>query len=222
VDGSYQSGALAADACALEEVLRGKDQSVVIGHDWGALAAYGAAGLAPERFRKVVTMALPPVAAAGATFFTYDQIKRSFYIFFFQLPFAEAAVAMDDLAFIDRLWADWSPGYDASWDVAKCKEAIGNPENLTAALSYYRATFDPSTHVAQYEEAQQASAGIPPQPTLYLHGERDGCIKTGPISDVEALLSGGSRAEMIESAGHFLHLEQPGRVEELVLEFLKP
>ncbi len=30
------------------------------------------------------------------------------------------------MAFIDRLWADWSPGYDGSWDAARVKESLGD------------------------------------------------------------------------------------------------
>ena len=41
-DGHYQAGVLALDACALHEALGGGDDAVLIGHDWGALAAYAA------------------------------------------------------------------------------------------------------------------------------------------------------------------------------------
>src|SRR5690349_2263747 len=57
-DGRYQGGAIAADAIALHEALGGDGDAVIIGHDWGAVATYGAAAFAPERWRKVVTMAV--------------------------------------------------------------------------------------------------------------------------------------------------------------------
>ena len=38
------------------------------------------------------------------------------------------------------LWNDWSPGFDATVEVANVKQALGTPENLAAALGYYRAT----------------------------------------------------------------------------------
>ena len=137
-----------ADACALHEALGGDDRAVLIGHDWGAAAAYGAAVLEPGRWSRVVTMAVPPFAAVADSFFSFAQLKRSFYIFVFQTPLAETAVSCDNHAFIDGLWADWSPGYDAAWDVARVKEAIGTSENLSAAIGYYRAMFDPSLHGA--------------------------------------------------------------------------
>ena len=51
-------------------------------------------------------------------------------MFFFLSPLAEAALPLDDYAFIDDLWRDWSPGYDGSWDVARVKESIGDPERI--------------------------------------------------------------------------------------------
>ncbi|HUA96671.1 MAG TPA: alpha/beta fold hydrolase, partial [Acidimicrobiales bacterium] len=116
-DGVYQTGALAADAAALHEKLGGGDDAVLIGHDWGALATYAAVGHEPTRWRRAVTAAVPPVPSVAGTFFTYAQLKRSWYTFFFQSPLAEMALPMDAYAFIDHLWADWSPGYDATWDI---------------------------------------------------------------------------------------------------------
>ena len=145
-DGCYQTGALATDACALHDALGGDGRAVPIGHDWGAAMATGAAVHEPDRWRRVVTMALPPLAAMADSFFTYAQLKRSFYIFIFQTPLAETALSVDDHSFIDGLWADWSPGYNGAWDAARVKEAMGSPDNLSATIGYYRAMFDPSLH----------------------------------------------------------------------------
>jgi pimeloyl-ACP methyl ester carboxylesterase len=219
-DASYQVGALAEDASALHDAFGGNDRAVVIGHDWGAYAAYGTASLHPERWHRVVSMAVPPLAASAEAFFSYEQMKRSFYIFLFQTPLAETAVGADDCRFIDCLWADWSPGYDASWDVARVKEAIGEPANLSAAIGYYRALFDPTRHNPAYADAQAASSASPPQPTMYLHGAHDGCMALSAVGDVSAVLSPHSEYVVVENAGHFLHLEQPGLVESHVLSFL--
>src|ERR1700692_408960 len=68
-DGIYQVGALAADASALHEALGGDGRSVLVGHDWGAFASYGAATLHPDRWRRVVTLAVPPLAVSAASLF---------------------------------------------------------------------------------------------------------------------------------------------------------
>src|SRR6516164_1935958 len=85
-DGAYQLGALVADAVALHEVLGGDGNAVLIGHDWGAEAAYGAAAHAPGRWRRLVTLAVPPAALDRVLFGDYEQLKRFFYLFMFRDP----------------------------------------------------------------------------------------------------------------------------------------
>lgn len=221
-DGRYQSAVLGLDAAALHRALGGDERAVLIGHDWGALAGYATVHTGTS-WRRLVTLAVPPPATITNSFFSYDQLRRSWYMFLFQHPLAEMAVPLDDLAFIDRLWAEWSPGYDASDDLPKVKEALRDPANLAAAIGYYRATLsgtglDPSPEV---QAVQEASAGPPPVPTLYLHGRTDGCM--GVDLAVEAgqhLTAPGSRVEVVDDAGHFLHLERPDVVHDLIADFL--
>lgn len=221
-DGAYQTGALAADVNGLHEALGGDEHAVLIGHDWGAFAAYGASGRSPERWRKMITAAVPPMSAMANAFFSYDQIKRSFYIFFFQSPLADMAVPMNDLEFIARLWEDWcGPGYDAAVDVDHVRAALGDPGNLSAAIGYYRAMFDSSQHLDTYQAEQNAGLLPPAVPTLYLHGDLDGCLGIELTEGVEAGLPvAGSRFEVIEGAGHFLQLEAPEEFNRRVLTFL--
>lgn len=219
-DGLYQTGALARDAVALHDALGGDHDAVLVGHDWGALAAYGAASVAPDRWRRVVTAAVPPMGATGQGFLTYRQLKRSWYMFFFQLPFADAVVALDDQAFVAGLWADWSPGHDATDDLAHVRDALGDPANLAAALGYYRAQWGSGPTDPGLQPEQDAVMVAPPQPSLYLHGADDGCISVEWVDAVAPLLAPGSRVEVIDGAGHFLFHEQPERVNALVLDFL--
>lgn len=200
-DGRYDLAALAADANELHASLGGDERAVLIGHDWGAMAAYRASAAEPERWSKVVSMAVPPPEQLAGAFLSYEQLRRSWYIFFFQNPLAEAVVAMDDLAFVDRLWADWSPGYDATEDLKWAKESLRAPENLAAAIGYYRALFSAG-----------GPSGRGPQPSLYLHGADDGCFGAEHA---------GPDAVVVEGAGHFLHLEQPAAVNARILEFLR-
>jgi len=219
-DGRYDTGTLALDACALHQALDGNGDAVLIGHDWGAFAAYGAAAHQPERWRRVVAAAVAPQASMAAGFFSYDQLKRSWYVFFFQTVLAEYAVGLDDFAFIERLWADWSPGYDGSEDVAWVKQALGTPEHLTAAISYCRAMFAGAPDDPEAAAAQTASGTTGPQPTLYLHGADDGCMGIDSIGPVADYLSPGSEFVVIDGAGHFLHVEKPGEVNDHILRFV--
>lgn len=210
-DGAYHLGALVADAVALHEVLGGDANAVLIGHDWGAEAAYGAAAFAPDRWRRLVTLAVPPAALDEVLFSDYEQLKRSFYLFMFKDPagFAETVVARDDLAFLDKLWRDWSPGFQPGEHLARVKDCLRQPANLAAALGYYRAAAD-----------QEAAGRRAPQPTLYLHGARDGCIGVDLVRGAERLLAPSSRMIVVDDAGHFLHLEEPGQVNDHILSWV--
>lgn len=216
-DGAYQTGALAADAIALHEALGGDADAVLIGHDWGAAAGYGAAGHAPERWRRVVAMSVPPIASLMAGFFSYEQLKRSFYIFLFQTPLAEMALNED---FIGGLWADWSPGYPAADDVAQAVKCLGTPENQAAAIGYYRAMLDASRHLPAYAAEQQAAGRVGERPILYLHGSQDGCLAAAVIGDPLPHLPPGSEVKIVEGGGHFLQLDRPAEVNRLILEWL--
>lgn len=219
-DGLYQTGALSADASALHEALGGDAEAVLIGHDWGAPAVYGAAASAPERWSRVVGMSVPPGPAFGAAFVgNLAQVKRSWYMFYFQHALSDMVVPANDLAFIDLLWADWSPGHDAGPDLEHVKNCLRDPANLAAALGYYRATLGNGARSPEYDAVQASAQGELPQPTLYLHGRRDGCIGVEVAESVRAL-SPWATVEIVEEAGHFLQLEQPELVNGLIVDFL--
>jgi pimeloyl-ACP methyl ester carboxylesterase len=220
---------------ALHEVLGGGGDAVLIGHDWGAEAAYGAAAHAPDRWRRLVTLAVPPASLDPVLFSDYEQLKRFFYIFAFRDPlgFADALVAGDQMSFLDRLWHDWSPGYDAGEDLARVKESLRQPANLAAAIGYYRAVGTaggsggssaaaggPSGAAARDAAEELAAGRQAPQPTLYLHGASDGCIGVDLARGAERLLAPSSRMAVIENAGHFPHLEKPAEVNEHILAWI--
>jgi pimeloyl-ACP methyl ester carboxylesterase len=219
-DGRYQTAALGLDACALHEALGGGPDAVLIGHDWGAMGAYIAANHEPDRWRRVITMAVPPAGAVAGGFLTYAQLRKSWYMFFFQHALADMVVPMGDLAFIDGLWADWSPGYDASEDLPHVKDALRDPANLAAALGYYRATLSGTGVDPALDAVQSAGNDVTAQPTLYLHGRTDGCMGVEVAETAAAFLtSPGSRLEVLDGVGHFLHVEDPDRVNALIVDF---
>ena len=221
-DGCYQTAMLARDANALHEKLGGDSESVIIGHDWGAPSCYGAAIDAPSRWRKVVGMAVPPTAALGMAFVqNLEQIKKSWYMFFFQHGLADLVVGADNHAFIEMLWRDWSPGYDASFDLESIRKSLADPKNLQAALGYYRATLGDGYRDPKLSELQnQMASGVPPQPLLYLHGANDGCIGVDVVESAKKIAPANVKFEVVAAAGHFLQLEQPKVVNKLICDFL--
>jgi pimeloyl-ACP methyl ester carboxylesterase len=224
-NGNYQTASLALDAIALADALGSDGEAVLIGHDWGAIAAYTAVGHAPERFRKLVTLAVPHFAAFGAHFLEPAQLKRSWYVFFFQSPLADIAVPQDDYAVIDTLWRDWSPGFTPPPEFMRAlKDTFSAPGSLDAAIGYYRATFGTAPGDPALAEVQAKGSGEIPVPTLYLHGIDDGCLGIGGVVDDELrpFFPAGLEVERVPGAGHFLQLERPEAVNPLITEFLGP
>jgi pimeloyl-ACP methyl ester carboxylesterase len=227
-DGAYGVGALARDALALRRVLAGDEPAVLIGHDWGAVTAYLAGSYAPGAFRRIVTMAVAPGPVLTAPLrsprrFVSDlplvlrQLRMSWYMFFQLLPgISERSLPR----VIPKLWADWSPGYDAHDDLLDVFAALAPPGHATAALRYYRALFLPWTRRGTYSTEQRHLFGVPPVPLLYLHGAQDGCQLAEIAARAGEVLTEPSRAEIVPGAGHFLHLERPEVVNARIAEFL--
>lgn len=217
---------MVADQLALNEALGGGEDAVLIAHDWGAVGAWGAAGRRPDRWGQCVIINIPPFDIFGANVGTYDQIKRSFYFWYFQLQHVvEASISANNFEFIDRIWGDWSPGYDASEDLPLVKECISDPAYLQAALGYYWGQFDPTRFGSpEWGEEQKAAWGYSPQqPTLYLHGTNDGChgMTRDQVASVPDFCGPGSEAELIEGVGHFMLVERPKEINERILGFLR-
>jgi len=222
-DGNYQSASLSRDIVALIEAL-GAERAVVFGHDWGAIAAYGAALAAPQRIEKLITAAVPyGIGFITAFMSNYRQLRRSWYIYFFQSPQAEPAVAAEDFEFVRNLWLDWSPGWKFPEDEMDALRAtFREPGVLEAAIAYYRCMLDP----ARQDPALAAEQGMQhlmpiAVPTLYLHGANDGCLGAELVAGMDAMFPAGLRTVVVEGAGHFLHAERPDAVNEAVLEFLR-
>lgn len=221
-DAPYETAALAQDTLALIDVL--SDQPVIlIGHDWGAAAAYRAAVLAPEKVAKLITIAIPYGEIWWNSFVTSPaQQRRSWYIWFFQTRWVEEAVAYNDFVSIEQLWQDWSPGWAyPPKALAAVKEIFRRPASLTAALNYYRHSFNPANHDPALQAIRERHGEPIPVPTLYFHGEQDGGIGAETTAGMEAQFPKGLKKYIISGAGHFVHQEQPEEVNRLILNFLE-
>lgn len=219
---AYQAAALGLDVAALIDALSPAEPAYVFGHDWGAIAAYGAALAAPDRIRRLAVASVPygPQFLKGLVT-RYAQIRRSFYVWFFQLPMADAAVAANDFAFIRALWHDWSPGWELpESDWRALRETFSRPGVVQAALAYYRHMFDPALQRPELAELQQKIFLAPIEvPTLILHGERDGCIGVDLLDGMEAFFPQGLEKRIIRDAGHFLHAERPDQIADAIRQF---
>jgi pimeloyl-ACP methyl ester carboxylesterase len=220
-DGRYQSVLLCQDVVALIDAL-GADRAFLVGHDWGAQAVYGAAVLAPQRIMKMVTLgAAHPAAVRGDLVHRYDRLKGIWHAYFFQMPFAETAVAANDYAFLESWWRDASPEFDPPADMMeRLKATFRQPGVVTAALNYYRHTFHPDNRDPALSALQDRVSTSPtPVATLAMHGTKDRPGRLQAFDTMDDLFSQGLEKVILPGTGHFLHLERPQEVNQRILAF---
>ncbi|MGO9013644.1 MAG: alpha/beta fold hydrolase [Dissulfurispiraceae bacterium] len=220
-DGPYEVAVLVQDVLALIEQLTERP-AILIGHDWGAIVARSAAILAPDKILKIVCMSVPTAGNFRRALVSNPrQQRRSWYMFFFQLPIAEMAIAHNDFEFIDRLWQEWSPGWLYPKPVMnEIKEAFRQPQVLKAALGYYRSLFNPALQYPGLADIRKRLSDPIPVPTMYLHGANDGCMGVETTEGMESAFLRDFEKHIIPSAGHFVHQEQPDIVNQLITGFL--
>jgi len=218
-DDRFESILLGQDAVALIGAL-GAKEAFVVGHDWGGFAALASAVLAPERVRKIVTLGVAHPAAMGTD---YDTLKGSWHAYFFQMPFAESAVAANDYEFIVRWWRDASPEYDPPPEIIdSVKATFRLPGVLTSALNYYRHTFHPANRDPALNASREKIATTPiPVPALAFHGTRDRPGRMPAFERMDSHFAAGLEKAVIPGTGHFIHLERLNEVNTKIVEFLK-
>jgi pimeloyl-ACP methyl ester carboxylesterase len=220
-NGKYHTQYLALDALALTDALAGDGDAYIIGSDWGAGAVHGAIAYKPDRYRKAVTMAVPPPSVASRFLENPEQWKRSWYIWFFGNPLADICFPAADYAIVDRLWADWSPGYTPDPSFIRALKDTYAVDGGQAAMDYYRHSFH--GRAERDGEANDVHAGPLTVPMLYFHGSDDGCL--GPDlfdhDELRAALEPDGEFVLVEDAGHFMHLEKPEIVNPKIVEFLQ-
>lgn len=196
----------------------------LIGHDWGAITSYAAAALYPNRFYSLTTIAIPHLKNLPGGLMNFPgQVKNSWYILFFQLPFiSDFTVKNNSFAFIEKLWRDWSPGFDLpEEEMSRLKQTFSAPGVLDAALRYYRALPD---FVSDQGKESWSALSMPIRlPTLAITGKEDGCMESSLHRSMmkDEDFPAGLQIKEIDHGGHFVHLEKPDEVNKIILDFIE-
>ena len=218
---TYQSLRIAEEIIKFTKSVT-EEKISLFGHDWGASIAYGMAGLEPDLINKMITVSVPHGISVGASFLSDgDQQRKSWYMFFFQLPIADLAVPNNNFSFIERLWMDWSPNWPDYKSYADKTIAVLSRDNvLSKALAYYRCTFQESLQTDRINSLT-GELGIQKikVPSLYLHGANDGCIGANLSEGMENFFD-NLEIKILPDCGHFLHLEKSEEVNQIILDFL--
>jgi pimeloyl-ACP methyl ester carboxylesterase len=207
-DGAYDSDTLGRDALALIEAL-GEESAVLVGHDWGASAAYSAAGLAPERLRMLVTLAIPHPAGVVPTPGLFWGVRHFLAL---SLPGAAARIRATDFAYVDMLVRRWSPGWDVPpGETDAVKASLREPGALEAALGYYRA-LRPWLPPGQRKKVRVPAAAFA--------GETD-LMQVAAYERARSRYAGAYEVVKVPG-GHFMHREHPERFTRELVRVLGP
>lgn len=203
---AYGAHDISGDLVALIPAL-GAETAVVLGHDWGAGAAWGAAHLAPERISKLITVAIPHPATIKPDL---GKLWGTRHFLANRVPWAASRLRKNDFAEVRQMYERWSPGFD--WpdrEFEAVKNAYADPKALDAALGYYR-------RLGLWPFKGKVSV-----PTLVIGGLTDGVATTADFERSPRRVSAECTVKMLPG-GHFLHREHPEPFIQAVREFLGP
>ncbi len=198
---------LARDPLALIEAL-GADDAVVVGHDWGASAAYGAAALGPDRVRKLFVIGIPHPAALKPSL---KKLWGARHFAAYKLPGAPDRFARNDFAALPAIYRRWSPTWEPGPDEFDAVRAsFSNPASLDAAFGYYRRLSPiPSASL-------RARITVP---VVAFAGVDDPIVAPSDYRAAARMFDGEYLVEEVPG-GHFMHREHPEAFVERLLKHL--
>ena len=215
---AYELAPLMADVKGVIKAL-GYDSCILVAHDWGGAVAWSFAYDYPELVKQLVVMNLPHPARLKAGLRTPRQLLRSWYMFFFQVPYlpewilkardyygigmAFKGMAIDKTAFPEEV-------------LEAFREAAAQPGALTAMINYYRANLKGFLSKQRAHEEEVLNI-----PTLMIWGENDTALGKELTYGTERYVA-DLPIHYIPQCSHWVQQEQPQLVNQYMRDFLAP
>ncbi|HXZ04673.1 MAG TPA: alpha/beta hydrolase [Ktedonobacteraceae bacterium] len=203
----------------IEELVKGlgRQKAHLVGHDWGGALAWTFAMNYPEMTESLIVMNAPHPAAMMREMRTLKQLRKSWYIFAFQIPWLpEYMLGRNNANEIGRMLRGAALQKSAFPHevTAKYQEAMSKPGAIRAAISYYRQLF-------RHLPFSVKSKGVQIQaPTLLIWGERDIALGIELTTGLERWVN-DIQIKRIPDSGHWVQQEQPEKVNQFLLDFLQ-
>jgi len=218
---NYTLDKLVGDVAGLIEAL-GHKRAIIVGHDWGGAAAWASALMMPEIVERLVVLNCPhPKCLNAALRSNLRQMRRSWYMAFFQIPWLpEAIFRRNNFAALDSALkgSTVQKGAITDDDLPYFHDAFKNPYSITAAINYYRANFR-SALLARPGQNDWIDRKIA-APTMLIWGEQDFALGKELSYGMDGLFSGQFEIRYIPDSGHWVQQEKPELVNQYMREFL--
>jgi epoxide hydrolase 4 len=210
--GSYELEKLAGDVAGLIRAL-GREKAIVVGHDWGAVVAWGFAMEHPELLERLAILNVPhPLVMLKNLRSSPMQMLKSWYIFFFQLPvLPEKLVSRNDYAFARKTFS--VDGFDKGV-IEQYIDALRVPKALTSAINYYRASIRRSVK-GRLPAMREITKKV-----LVIWGDKDRYLGK-EMAAPPAELVPNARVVHIPNATHWVQNDATEEVNRLLIEFIR-
>jgi pimeloyl-ACP methyl ester carboxylesterase len=220
---NYHISILAKDIIALIDALSYETVHLV-GHDWGGAVAWWVARMFPQRLKtlNILNAPYPTVMAKKLRGGSLRQLARSWYMFFFQIPWLpEALTGIGRYeAFADTIRRTANPGSFTDDDLKLYREAWSQPGAMTGMINWYRALL---RSPGETQTAKPSSAASPrfkiPTRTQILWGEQDLFIEKDLAVASLAVCEDGEVVYFPRST-HWIQHDEPDDVNRYILEFI--
>lgn len=216
----YDVPTLVHDIVSLIKEL-GQEKAVLVGHDWGGALAWSLAARYPQMIERLIVLNAPPPWTFARALRSFKQLRKSWYIFFLQLPWLpEYLLGRDHAALVGKILYESAVQKSAfPPDVlARYRDAMSKPQALRAAITYYRAAFPFRGQGNTIRDAARESNVN--APTLLIWGEQDVALESTMTDGLWQWVP-NLRIERLLDSGHWVQQEKPEQVNSLIAEFLK-
>ena len=213
---AYHIDSLVADAAALIDAA-GAKETLLIAHDWGAIVAWQLAIRKTRPLSRLIIMNVPHPACLARELRTWKQLRKSWYVFFFQIPWLpERILTTKSAEAVQRAFSDMAVD-KSRFPVAVTDEYRRNalePGAMTAMINYYRAAMRAG------EAAMNPKPGAVDTPTLLIWGEEDTALDKATTLGTDAYVK-NLTLRYLPGVSHWVQQEAPEKVNAMIAAWLK-